>query len=79
MVAVDDQLALHTLPGREVNLAAQAVDGGLEQLGRLGVGRLVAVLLALACIPLFIGLAVALPVLGYASWHLYTRLVDRGA
>ena len=41
-------------------------------------GLIVAVLLALASIPLFIGLAVALPVLGYASWHLYTRLVDRG-
>lgn len=41
-------------------------------------GLIVAVLLALACIPLFIGLAVALPVLGYASWHLYTRAVDRG-
>lgn len=41
-------------------------------------GLVVAVLLALACIPLFIGLAVVLPVLGYASWHLYTRLVDRG-
>ena len=42
-------------------------------------GLIVAVLLALACIPLFMGLAVVLPVLGYASWHLYTRLVDRGA
>jgi uncharacterized membrane protein len=41
-------------------------------------GLTVAVLLALACIPLFVGLVVALPVLGYASWHLYTRLVDRG-
>ena len=41
-------------------------------------GLMVAVLLALACIPLFMGLVVALPVLGYASWHLYTRLVDRG-
>jgi uncharacterized membrane protein len=40
-------------------------------------GLIVAVLLALASIPLFMGLAVALPVLGYASWHLYTRLVDR--
>jgi uncharacterized membrane protein len=40
-------------------------------------GLIVAVLLALACIPLFMGLAVVLPVLGYASWHLYTRLVDR--
>lgn len=40
-------------------------------------GLIVAALLALACIPLFVGLVVALPVLGYASWHLYTRLVDR--
>ncbi|MCE7798593.1 DUF2189 domain-containing protein [Sphingobium sufflavum] len=40
-------------------------------------GVTVAVLLALACIPLFLGLAVVLPVLGYASWHLYTRMVER--
>lgn len=42
-------------------------------------GLIVAVLLAVASIPLFIGLAAVLPVLGYASWHLYTRLVDRSA
>jgi len=40
-------------------------------------GLYVAVILAIACIPLFLGLAVALPVLGYASWHLYTRIVER--
>jgi uncharacterized membrane protein len=40
-------------------------------------GLYVAVILALACLPLFLGLAIALPVLGYASWHLYTRLVER--
>lgn len=40
-------------------------------------GLYVAVILAVACVPLFLGLAVALPVLGYASWHLYTRLVAR--
>lgn len=42
-------------------------------------GLYVAIILALACIPLFCGLLVALPVLGYASWHLYTRLVERDA
>ena len=42
-------------------------------------GLYVAIILALGCIPLFVGLAVALPVLGYASWHLYTRLVERPA
>lgn len=40
-------------------------------------GLRVAILLALGCIPAFIGLAVVLPVLGYATWHLYTRLVER--
>jgi uncharacterized membrane protein len=40
-------------------------------------GLMVAVVLAVAAIPLFIGLALALPVLGYATWHLYTRLVER--
>jgi uncharacterized membrane protein len=42
-------------------------------------GMIVAVLLVLGSIPLFIGLAVVLPWLGYATWHLYTRLVDRSA
>ncbi len=40
-------------------------------------GLYVAVLLALGCVPLFLGLAVVLPLLGYASWHLYMRLVER--
>ena len=40
-------------------------------------GLRVAVLLALGCLPAFIGLAVVLPVLGYATWRLYTRLVER--
>ena len=34
-------------------------------------------LLILGSIPLFVGLAVVLPWLGYSTWHLYTRLVDR--
>lgn len=42
-------------------------------------GFMIAVLLVLGSIPLFIGLAAVLPWLGYATWHLYTRLVDRDA
>lgn len=42
-------------------------------------GLTVAVLLVAGSIPAFIGLAVVLPTLGYATWHLYTRIVDRGA
>ncbi len=44
-----------------------------------GWGLRVAALLVLGSVPAFIGLAVVLPVLGYATWHLYTRLVDRGS
>lgn len=42
-------------------------------------GVIVAALLVLGSIPFFIGLAVVLPWLGYATWHLYTKLVDRSA
>ena len=42
-------------------------------------GLIVAVLLVIGSIPLFVGLAVVLPWLGYATWHLYTKLVDRSA
>lgn len=42
-------------------------------------GVIVAALLLAGSIPLFIGLAVVLPWLGYSTWHLYTRLVDRSA
>ena len=40
-------------------------------------GFIVVLLLVLGSIPAFVGLAVVLPWLGYATWHLYTRLVDR--
>ena len=42
-------------------------------------GIIIAALLIAGSIPLFIGLAVVLPWLGYSTWHLYTRLVDRSA
>ena len=42
-------------------------------------GLTIAVLLVLGSIPLFIGLAVVLPWLGYATWHLYTHVIDRSA
>jgi uncharacterized membrane protein len=42
-------------------------------------GIIVAALLVLGSIPLFVGLAAVLPWLGYATWHLYTKLVDRSA
>lgn len=38
-------------------------------------GLFVAFSLAAASLPLFVGLAVVMPVLGHATWHLYRRLV----
>lgn len=40
-------------------------------------GLIVVGLLVLGALPAFVGLAVVLPVLGYATWHLYTRAVVR--
>jgi uncharacterized membrane protein len=40
-------------------------------------GLIVTGLLVLGSIPLFVGLAFVLPWLGYSTWHLYTRLIDR--
>lgn len=38
-------------------------------------GLVVAVLLLLGSLPFFVGLAVAVPVLGHATWHLYRKVV----
>ena len=39
-------------------------------------GLIVAVLLVIGSLPFFVGLAVVLPVLGHATWHLYRRVVE---
>ena len=39
-------------------------------------GLIVAVLLVIGSLPLFVGLAVVLPVLGHATWHLYRKMVE---
>lgn len=38
-------------------------------------GAFVALALAAASLPVFVGLAVVMPVLGHATWHLYRRLI----
>ncbi len=62
--------------------ALMAIDTSLRAVranpgATLSWGLRVGSLLFLGALPLFIGLAVVLPVLGYATWHLYTRLVER--
>jgi uncharacterized membrane protein len=42
----------------------------------LGWAAIIAALLFAAMLPAFLGLLVALPVLGHATWHLYARAVD---
>lgn len=39
-------------------------------------GLIVAAVLFIGCLPLFVGLAVAMPVLGHATWHLYRKVVE---
>jgi uncharacterized membrane protein len=66
---VDTRTALAT--------SVRAVKANKAMMARWGLT--VAVLLFLGSLPAFVGLAVVLPWLGYATWHLYTRLVDRSA
>ena len=40
-------------------------------------GLIVAALLVLGSLPAFVGLAVVMPVLGHATWHLYRKLIGR--
>jgi uncharacterized membrane protein len=40
-------------------------------------GLIVAVSLAIGSVPLFAGLAIVVPVLGHATWHLYRKVVER--
>ena len=39
-------------------------------------GLIVAALLVIGSIPVFVGLAVVMPLLGHATWHLYRRTVE---
>ncbi len=39
-------------------------------------GFIVSALLVIGMIPLFVGLAVVMPVLGHATWHLYRKVVQ---
>lgn len=61
--------------GTAVATSVRAVTSNLPVVASWGLR--VAGLLVLGSLPFFIGLAVVLPVLGYATWHLYTRMVER--
>ena len=63
----------HVDPGLAVRTSIRAVMTNPVPMALWGL--MVGVLLILGSIPLFIGLAVVLPVLGHATWHLYRRIV----
>ncbi len=71
--------ALPLLLEREVDFVSAMILSVKAVLGNLGVmvlwGTVIAVLLFLAMIPIFLGLFIALPVLGHATWHMYRRLL----
>lgn len=59
-----------------VNAVITSVRASLANPGpTLAWGLIVAVLLVLGSLPFFLGLAVAMPVLGHATWHLYRKMV----
>lgn len=70
-LVVDKSLSAETAVATSIR-AVRANPGAVA-----GWGLRIAGLLVLGSLPLFVGLVVVLPVLGYATWHLYTRLVER--
>mgnify|MGYP007061010290 CR=1 FL=1 len=60
-------------PGVAVRTSIRAVMA--NPVPMLAWGLIVAVLLVAGALPLLIGLAVVVPVLGHATWHLYRRVV----
>jgi uncharacterized membrane protein len=64
----------HVGPTFAVETSIRAVQENPIQIGLWGL--IVAVALLLGSLPLFVGLAVVMPVLGHATWHLSRRLVE---
>jgi uncharacterized membrane protein len=63
--------------GNAVSASWRAANANKREMVRWGLT--VFGLVVLGCIPAFVGLAFVLPWLGYSTWHLYTRLIDRSA
>lgn len=68
---------LNVSASQAVSASWRAAHANRGEMVRWGV--VVFVLLVAGSIPLFVGLAFVLPWLGYSTWHLYTRLIDRSA
>lgn len=73
VVAFPYILDRHASAAQAVSVSIRAV--ATNPLTMMLWGLIIAVTLALGTIPFFIGLAIALPVLAHASWHLYRKVV----
>lgn len=78
MVLMTTVIAFPLLLDRDVGLIA-AISASIRAMVKnpiemLAWGALVAVALLLGTLPFFVGLALVVPVLGHATWHLYRRL-----
>lgn len=80
VVLVISFIAFPLLLDRDVGVATAvgtSVRAALANPGPVALwGMIVAGLLALGSLPLFVGLAIVVPVLGHATWHLYRLIVD---
>ncbi|MFP4305124.1 DUF2189 domain-containing protein [Rhodosalinus sp.] len=76
-------IALPLLLDREVDFVTAMITSfqtvTANPLPMLGWAILIAVVTFVALVPWFLGLLVALPLLGHASWHLYSLLKAEGA
>jgi uncharacterized membrane protein len=79
MVLTISVVSFPLLLDRDVGLAPAILTSIRAVLANPGVmalwGLIVAVSLAVGSIPFFFGLAVVMPVLGHATWHLYRKVV----
>jgi uncharacterized membrane protein len=74
--AVSFPLLLDRDVGAAVALVTSVRAVAMNPLVMAAWGLIVAALLFIGSLPLFLGLAVVIPVLGHATWHLYRRLVQ---
>jgi len=77
--AVSFPLALDRHVGFGVAVATSVAVFRKNPVTMLAWGAVVAGLLVLGALPMLVGLALVLPVLGHATWHLYRRAVPRAA
>lgn len=72
-------VSIPLLLDREVDIVTAIIasfgSAGRNPAPMIGYGLVVVVLTFMALVPLFLGLLVVLPVLGHATWHLYTRVI----